>query len=284
MADNARKQLQKKLSRDLILMGRVLAPNAFGLSTPDFHHDVKKVLMDVSKKRVALQWARDHAKSTLGAELLPVWHIFFQHVFEQKQRDTRFVVIISKTQREAKRRLRTIKSIITDGSAPEGETPFSDLFGDWGEKTARKWAEQEVILKDGTTIISTGWSQQGRGLKIEHQRPSLIVIDDPEDENNTKTAEAMEDHLEWLLSALEPATSDEGRTILIGTPIRQRSMVRVLHDADDWHSLKYTTPYEEDGELKALWPERMSVEELEQKRRNLKKIGREELFYKNYKC
>ena len=284
MARNAKRQLVKKLSRNLILMGHTLAPNAFGLRTPDFHYDVAKKLMDTSLKRLAIQYPRDHAKSTLAAEMLPIWHLFLQHVFTQTERGTRFVVIISKTQREAKRRVRTIKSVLEDRSAPTGQTPFTDLFGDWGEATARKWAEQEVVLKDGSTIISTGWSQQGRGLKVEHQRPSLIVIDDPEDENNTRTPEAMEKHLDWLLSALEPATSKQGRTILIGTPIRQNSMVRELEDAEEWTSIKYRALYEEDGERKAIWPEKYSVEQLGEKLESMRQLGREHLWYKEYQC
>jgi hypothetical protein len=284
MANPTTQQLQKKLSRNLILMGRTLAPDAFGLPTPDFHYDVAAKLQDTSLKRLCLQWPRDHAKSTLGAELLPIWHLFFQHVFEQEKRQTRFVVLISKSQREAKRRLRTVKSILSDDSAPIGKTPFTDLLGDWGEDTAQKWTDEEVVLKDGSTIISTGWSQQGRGLKAEHQRPSLIVVDDPEDEQNTKTDESMEANLEWMLSAIEPATSVDGRCILIGTPIRQRSLVRVMHDMDDWTSIKYKAIREEDGERTALWPDKWSVEELMEKRTSMRAIGREELWYKEYQC
>ncbi len=279
-----KEQLQKKLARNMILMGRTLAPDAFGLPTPDFHYDVAGKLQDTTLKRLCLQWPRDHAKSTLGAELLPIWHLFFQHLFNRKARRNRFVVLISKSQREARRRLRTIKGIIADESAPPDQTPFSDLLGDWGEETAQKWTDEEVILKDGSTIIATGWSQQGRGLKALHQRPSLIVVDDPEDEQNTKTDEAMESNLEWMLSAIEPATSVEGRCILIGTPIRQRSLVRVLHDMDDWTSIKYKSIREEDGEKKALWPAKWPVDDLLEKRKNWKAIGREALWYKEYQC
>jgi hypothetical protein len=110
------------------------------------------------------------------------------------------------------------------------------------------------------------------------------VVDDPEDENNTKSPAAMDDNLEWLLSVLEPATSVDGRTVLIGTPIRQKSLVRVLHDADDWKSVKYKALYEEDGEKKSLWPEKYSVEDLEARLESMRAIGREELWYKNYQC
>ena len=42
-------------------------------------------------------------------------------------------------------------------------------------------------------------------IKVGSQRPTLIIVDDPEDENNTKTAEAMESNLRWLLQSAVPS-------------------------------------------------------------------------------
>lgn len=267
----------RRISKNLILTGRMFMPGAFEVPTPDFHYEVAKTIQNPAIRRLNMQWPRDHAKSTICAGFWPIWHLWLKHLYLGKERDSRFIVIISKAQREAKRRLRTLMDALEHPKAQK-------LVGDWGRSTARKWTKEEVILKDGSTIVSTGWSQQGRGLKEGHQRPTLLVVDDPEDENNTRSSEQMDNNLEWLLSALEPSVSPEGRICVIGTPIHQRSMVKRLQDFEDWTTHHYRALYEEDGELKSLWPERYSVDELLEKREAMKHNGMGHLFYKEWQC
>ena len=63
---------------------------------------------------------------------------------------------------------------------------FRSLFGYWGQYSAKQWSKSEIELKDGSMIICKGTGQQLRGIKHGNQRPTLIILDDPEDENNTK--------------------------------------------------------------------------------------------------
>lgn len=277
MADD-KKGLLKRMARNMLTMGRVLVSDMFTLDSPEFHHELVRALQATRIKRLNIIAPRDHAKSSLAACLLPLWHLFFEDIFRAEERERKFVVLVSKTQKEAIRRLRTLKEII------ESDT-FTSLFGDWGKSTAQVWSKTETILKDGSTIIAVGTGQQARGLKEGHQRPTLIVLDDPEDEENTKTVERMEQNLEWLLQGLEPALDPEGRLVVIGTPQHQRSMVMMLRDYEAWTTKHFKALKEgEDGELEALWPERYSVEQLLEKRDNLKAIGRVHVFYREYQC
>ena len=89
-----------------------------------------------------------------------------------------------------------------------------------------KKAKYDRQLKDGSMIICKGTGQQLRGIKHGNQRPTLIIVDDPEDENNTKTSESMEANLRWLLQSAVPSLDPKkGRIAIIGTPIHQRCMV-----------------------------------------------------------
>jgi len=136
--------------------------------------------------------------------------------------------------------------------------------------------------------LATGTGQQARGLKEGHRRPTLIILDDPEDEENTKTIQRMEANLEWLLQALDPALADDGRLVVIGTPQHQRCMVETLKDSPEWTTKHYKALGEvetaEGHQLQALWPEKMSVEALLTKRRSFKAIGRVHVFYREYQC
>ena len=53
--------------KDLITFGQLFSPQDYLASTsPPFHHEVGKVMLDRSKQQVGLVLPRDHANSTLA--------------------------------------------------------------------------------------------------------------------------------------------------------------------------------------------------------------------------
>lgn len=281
---NDRSRYILKLSRDMLAMGRVVAPKLFTQPSCDFHRELARDVMDPSIKRMNRIAPRGFAKSTVVAEMGSLWHVFLEDYFHRRERTPKFVLLVSKTLKEAKRRLVTIKEIL---NGPR----FEQLFGLWGEETSKQWTTEQVILKDGSIIVAVGTGQQVRGMKHFATRPTWIVLDDPEDEKNTKTEQAMEDNLDWVLQGLEPALADEGKLMVIGTPQHQRSMVMVLDDMDGWDSKLYQATREvtgPDGKPRtvSLWPENphKTIQWLEEKRLSLKSIGRERIFHREYMC
>ena len=54
--------------KDLIVFGKLFSPQDFlASSTPDFHVNIGKLLLDREIQQLALVLPRDHAKSTLAA-------------------------------------------------------------------------------------------------------------------------------------------------------------------------------------------------------------------------
>ena len=54
--------------KDLITFGKLFSPQDFlASSTPAFHHEVGRLLLDKRIQQLALVLPRDHAKSTLAA-------------------------------------------------------------------------------------------------------------------------------------------------------------------------------------------------------------------------
>ena len=131
-------------------------------------------------------------------------------------------------------------------------------------------------------IICKGTGQQLRGIKVGNQRPTLIIVDDPEDENNTKTAEAMESNLRWLLQSAVPSVDpNKGRIIIIGTPQHQRCLVETLQSMKGWLNMTFK-PDIDNG--KALWEEWWSIKKLIQKKEELESINRLSVFYREFMC
>ena len=267
--------MKEKLLNDLITFGKILRPKVHWANPAEIHFEMEKKLLDRSIKLLNIILPRGTAKSIIVGEEYPLYHIFMEELGQPK-----LVVLVSKTQAHSKNRLQAIKDTISYS------TNFRAIFGNWGEYTAKSWRNDEIILKDGSAIITRGMGQPIRGLNYPGGiRPTLIVLDDPEDENNTKTQEAMENNLRWLLQGALPALDRRhGRCIVIGTPLHQRCIVETLAEMEEWTTIKGRFLIEENGHKRSLWEEVMTVSDLEKERDSMDAIGRVSIWYMERQC
>jgi len=229
-------------------------------------------LQDQSCRLLNIIAPRGHAKSTIAAGIFPIHHLVFGG------EGPKFIVLVSKTQGHAIRLLDTIKAALN--YSPN----LHRLWGYHGESTAKRWSRQEILLDTGDYILCRGTGQMVRGLKQGDQRPTLIVLDDPEDENNTKTAEAMESNLKWLLQGLEPALDAmKGRLVVIGTPQHERSMVMVLKEMYGWKTYHYSAEHDPEKEI-PLWEGMWPWQKLMEKRKAAASINRLSVYFREWLC
>lgn len=265
----ANKEILRKLRDDMMMFGKIAIPNMFSASSPDFHYDLCDHLMNTDEKQINIVAPRGHAKSSIVGGVMPLHHLMFGE-------GKKLVVLVSRTQDHAIKLLGLIKDTF------DYSDTLRQMFGYWGQHSAKSWAKSEIELKDGSMIICKGTGQQIRGIKIGNQRPTLIIVDDPEDENNTKTAEAMENNLRWLLQSAIPSVDPRhGRIVVIGTPQHERCMVETLKEMKGWENLIYK-PDMDNG--KALWESWWSIKKLKQKKDELDSINRLSVFYREYMC
>jgi predicted phage terminase large subunit-like protein len=258
-----------KMQQDMLLFGRMVMPNMFSEESPRFHYDISKELLNPNVTQLNVIAPRGHAKSSIVAGVYPLFHLMFD-------KGIKVIVLVSRTQGHATKLLGTIKDVL------DYSQEFRHFFGYWGQQSAKKWTNTEIELKDGSVIMCKGTGQQIRGIKHGNQRPTLLILDDPEDENNTKTAESMEFNLRWLLQSGVPSLDPmKGRVCVIGTPQHQRCLVETLKDMEGWKNLTFQ-PNMSEG--KALWPAVWPIEKLIQKKKELDSINRISVFYREYLC
>lgn len=265
--------VKTKLKNNILLFGKVCIPTMFTQPSPRFHHELAKLLANKELKNINIQAPRGSAKSSIIGGIFPLHHIMFDD-------GPKVIVLASKTQGHAQLLLRSICDVL------DYSLTFRQIFGYWGQHSARKWTNSEVVLKDGTYIVCKGTGQMIRGLKYGNQRPTLIVVDDPEDENNTKTAEAMDNNLKWVLQAAMPSRdAHRGRIIIIGTPLHERCIVKTLEGASNWESRVYRyLNTDSQGNTVSLWPEQKSVESLLKEKQGFEDMGKLSVFYREYQC
>jgi len=263
------KEILQKIRGDMMLFGKVCIPNMFSAKSPDFHYDLAKTINNYDNKQINIIAPRGHAKSSIVGGILPMHHLMFGE-------GKKLIVLCSRTQDHAVKLLGLIKDTL------DYSEQLRQLFGYWGSHSAKSWAKTEIELKDGSMVLCKGTGQQLRGIKIGNQRPTLIIVDDPEDENNTKTAEAMEGNLRWLLQSAVPSVDPrKGRIIVIGTPQHERCMVETLKEMKGWKNLEYKPDMEKGI---ALWEDWWSIKKLKQKMAELESINRLSVFYREYMC
>ena len=61
---------------------------------------------------------------------------------------------------------------------------FTQMFGDYGPNTAKRWTNNDIVLANGARIVAVGTGQRVRGFIEGDTRPNLIIVDDYESELN----------------------------------------------------------------------------------------------------
>lgn len=269
--DEQRLEILKQCKKDLEFFGKEISPQTFYLSSPDFHREIDNLLMDRSITQLMIEAPRGTGKSTKCI------HFVLHHaIFDIGDK---VIVIQSKTRREAIRRLTKIKDIIEYGQK------FRSLFGYCGEQAAISWREDYVKTKIGVntvTIIAVGTGQQVRGILEGDTRITLYYLDDPDDEDNTKSKEGMEDNFSKFLGGIAGLDRRYGRVIVVGTPITEGCIVARVRDSAGWVTKNYAACDEETKEC--LWEEMYDFNWLMNKKKELDEQGMLWKFYSEYMC
>jgi hypothetical protein len=126
-----------------------------------------------------------------------------------------------------------------------------------------------------TRVLCKGAEQIGsiRGEKFGAYRPDLILVDDLEADEQVANPEVRQALLERFKDALEPAIDPETGCIhVVGTILHEDSVMKKLITLGifkQYRKLLYKARYigKKSGETKSLWPERWTVEQLNEMER-----------------
>lgn len=274
------RQYDELFKADPLFMGKALLPSMFNCDSADFHRTIVKDYLDRKTDRFCYIAPRGHAKSSVIAGLLVLNHI------EYGDYDQKVILLVSKTLSHAEGLLDTIKNIL---AGEDGDGLYAAHFGVRNRHNSRKWGQSRIELADRTVVIAKGTGQQIVGLKKDSQRPTMIVFDDPEDMENTKTAESMEYNLKWLLNSIVPAKDPRGIIMLVGTPQHELCMVETVQKMKGWISRRWQAINGEGWESdyskgEALWPERHSMEALIREYESTLSVGMVSSFYREFQC
>ena len=266
-------ELRTRYATDMAAFGKGVSPGAFFCPTPPFHRQIYSDFLDPAKRYLCYEAPRDHAKTTVCGKIASLHHL----MHGKTETGRKVIPLTSQSQAHARRTLAGIKDVL------EYSPVFRYVYGYWGEHSAKKWTDAEVILKDGSAIVALGTRQQVLGIKYGDQRPTYFVLDDPEDDNNTRTPDSMEKNFAWLLKEARPSLAPSGKMVIIGTPVKQNCIVERLRDSSLFFHRHYSAELDPERKI-SLWPEKISWAQLMALKDELTHLGRYSYYASNYLC
>lgn len=173
------------------------------------------------------------------------WSTFAYPLKRAVEGAERFIVLTSDTSGQADAYLSDIRQELESNAELAAAYPFACGRG-------RVWRDNKLVLRNGVTIQSFGTGQKIRGRKADRiYRPSLIIIDDPQNTDHVSSQLQRERSWEWFTKDISVAGDPQTNMIVLGTAIHRESIVCKLQETAGWRSRKFESIIQ--------WPARMDL-------------------------
>ncbi len=197
---------------------------------------------------------RGAAKSLIFTLCYPLYAIMAQ--------GTRFILIFSGTQEQAKQHLANIRATLEQNELLKKDFgPFKEASDQWGRLSI-------VIPGYDAKIMAVSVEQTVRGLKYKHWRPQLIVADDIEDMSSVATQENRDKTFRYVQGEIIPLGEPGTRIIVAGNLLHPDSAISRFKAAIEDGRINgiYRAYPLRDADGNITWPERFTPEVLKAER------------------
>jgi len=105
-----------------------------------------------------------------------------------------------------------------------------------------RWRADEIITHNEVRISALGAGKSIRGRRSREHRPSLIILDDVENEEGVRSADQREKLRDWFQKAVLKAGDRDTNFVVVGTIMQFDSLLATLVDSrrsPGWLGRKY---------------------------------------------
>jgi predicted phage terminase large subunit-like protein len=186
--------------------------------------------------RMALVAPRGSAKSTWVSLVYPLWAA----VHNQEP----YILLISDSQGQARLLLEAIKRELEDN--PHLAAAYPDAVG-----AGKPWGRDRLRLANGVVIEALGTGAKIRGRRNRAERPSLIIVDDPENDSHVTSALQRERTWNWFNRAVINSGTPQTNILVLGTALQRDCLVLRLSRTGGWQGQTFKAVVN--------WPLRMDL-------------------------
>lgn len=219
--------------------GRRYVPHFFFRKGCQFHEDISNVLHSMTGTRgqkVLILAPRGNAKSTICSMVAPL-----KSVCEGTEK---YILILADTTEQAQGYLKTIADELDYNEAIRSKYPLACKHGD-------VWNKDRIETGNGVCVEVLGKGKSVRGRKYRQYRPTLIILDDPQNDDDVLSPTTRQKDIDWFDKALIPCGDTNTNYFIIGTNLHRESIVNVLTHRSDFKCLRYASIME--------WPANMEL-------------------------
>jgi len=224
----------------LIEWGRKYFPHYFNKPFGRHHYEMDAAIRRWTKKRGVRSvnvFPRGYAKSTIYTFLLPMWSIC--HHTEK------YIIPIADTYSQSSKHVQGIQEELEENEALARDYPTVCGRG------RKQWSSEGIITRNGIKVEPLGTGQKIRGRRKGSDRPTLLIIDDPEGDDAAYSTVARTTTRDWATKGAFKAGSPITNIILSGTVIHRDCLVSHCSQLPGWERMFYTAIEE--------WPHRMDL-------------------------
>jgi predicted phage terminase large subunit-like protein len=156
----------------------------------------------------------------------------------------KYIWIVSNTADQARKHLAHVKA----------ELEQNELLRAYYPRAAgrtRDWRRDAIALRNGTVVEAYGTLQPLRGRRRRQHRPSLIVCDDLQSDQQILSPMQRQNSRDWFHTALLKAGDGRTNVVNLATALHRDALAMQLNSAPGWRSQLFRAIEH--------WPERMDL-------------------------
>ena len=140
-----------------------------------------------------------------------------------------YTILISNTSIQAEKNLEAIMRELE--SNPKLAHDFANVVG-----KGKVWKSSRIETRNHICIEALGMGQKIRGRTFGPHRPTLIVVDDLENDQLVQSPQQREKAFGWLKRAVLPAGTDATNAFVLGTALHRDDVLQNLAKTPGWKS------------------------------------------------
>ena len=237
------------------------------------------ILSDSSRTQIKLDLGeftlimmpRGSSKTTIAGFAVPLYKVLYKL-------DT-FSLYVSNAQTHTEAQLESIRKELSENEV------IIEFFGDIRPKKSadQKWAQEKFETKTGIAMQAKGKGSAIRGVHHKNKRPSIILVDDPQDREDVKSDTVRDNDKKWAFAELTPARSrvvgSRGKIIVLGTWLHKECLVAIWSNDPRFTTVKIAIQ-DKDGDY--IWPDYMDAEQDRIEKESFVRAGLLPSYYMEY--
>jgi predicted phage terminase large subunit-like protein len=270
-------EIKRKSKANLVSFRHILLNNGDNEVDPaDFHYEWSESLLH-GKDNEAIEAYRESAKSQLVTRAFPLYAL----TFPSKERD--YIVLIKKNDTLAGNKLKEIEEeYLSNEIAKSNLVKIYQQSGDVFSVDVKDENGEIVNVR----IEAYGKGASIRGLANKDRRPTIAIVDDPQDTDDANSLVTLENDWNWFLSNVI-FLGHNTRVFLIGNNLGEKCIIeRILAMEGKLESVKFHTRRIPEITLdgKSAWEAKRTIAEINLEKDDFRKLGKIDIWLREKMC